>query len=79
MFIRAIIQLADGTEKVVQADGKIAGATFFFKILPYAKKENKIKQIVCDNPIWLEKLRRELPHAKVSMGFKEGNEICVLE
>lgn len=79
MFIRAVIQLADGTEKIIEANGKTAPLKFCLKIAPYARKENKLKQVVCDNPQWIEKFQKELPHVKVCYGFKEGEQVCVLE
>lgn len=69
------------------ADGKLAPLTFtikyFFTVISKKLRREKGKyqliKLVCDNPIWLQKFQRELPHVKVSRGFKEGNEICILE
>jgi hypothetical protein len=79
MFIHAVIKLADGTEKIVEANGKLAPLIFSAKIARYAKKENKLVKIVCDDPVWLHKIKSELKDVPVFFGFKEGEQLCTLE
>jgi len=79
MFIRAVIRLADGTEKIVEANGKLAPLIFSAKIAHYAKKENKLVKVICDDAVWLSKIKNELKDVPVFFGFKEGEQLCTIE
>ncbi len=60
MYVGALIQLPDGTRKVVSGLG----------FLKYAKKQNKLIKIICDSPIALGTLSKQLPGVQISYGIK---------
>lgn len=70
MYIGALIQLQDGTKKVVEKNGAFALVKFMGAICGYAKKENKLVKVCCDDFNALEVLRRSLPDVTVQYGLE---------
>ncbi len=73
MYIGALIQLPDGTRKVVETTSEhdsIAVMKFMGKIGKYAKKENKLVKVCADDVKVLKVLEKAL--VKVEWGVIEG-------
>lgn len=60
MYFGALIQLQDGTKKVVEADGPLGLFKFMSSIANYAKFENKLLKVQCDDPRALGMLEKQL-------------------
>jgi hypothetical protein len=72
MYFGALIQLPDGTRKIVEKGGwgTIGAFKFLAAIGEYAKKENKLVKVCCDDFKVLEVLRKSLPDVKVEYGVE---------
>ncbi len=75
MYIGALIQFPDGTEKVVETTSEhdsIAVMKFSAKIGKYAKKENKLVKVCADDVKVLKVLSKTLGGVNIEFGVIEG-------
>jgi hypothetical protein len=75
MYIGALIQLPDGTKRIVEAANEhdsVAVLKFMGKIARYAKKENKLVKVCADDVKVLKVLTRSLGGVPVEFGVLEG-------
>jgi hypothetical protein len=79
MYLCAIVQTKDGKTKEIECNGYYNFPFFLIKLSRFAKKENKLVKIVTDNWKFLAFLRDELPDVPVYYGFKEGDQLCIVE
>lgn len=76
MYIGALIELSDGTRKIVESVSEhesIAILSFTSKIAKYAKKENKLIKVFADDYNAFQILKKSLGMEKVEFGFISGD------
>lgn len=71
VYFGALIQLKDGTKKVVEADGRgpLGLMKFMTKIGDYAKPENKLIKVCCDDVRALDFLTKNLKDQGTKVEF----------
>ncbi len=72
MYFGALIQLPDGTRKIVEKSGfgALAVVKFMAAIGDFAKQENKLVKVCCDDFKTISFLQKSLPDTKVEYGVE---------
>lgn len=77
MYIQIVIQLSDGQQKIIEAKNYGEFLLLPLKLRKYAKPENKLVKVICDNFQLLGILKKELENANIHYGFKdEEGKLC---
>jgi hypothetical protein len=72
MYFGALIQLPDGSKKIIEKNGPgpIGLMKFMAAIGDYAKKENKLVKVCCDDFKTITFLQKSIPETKVEYGIE---------